>query len=60
MHDVVANEEHGVGLHMTTATRNGKQLRVETVLVFHLDGEGKITEAWEHFHDQYAYDEFFA
>ena len=60
VHDIVANEQHAVGLHTTTATRNGKELRAHTVLVFHMNGEGKIDECWEHFDDTATVDEFWA
>ncbi len=59
MHDVVANDEHGVVLTRTTAEREGKTLDALGVLVFHLR-DGKVTEVWVHPYDEYAGDEFFS
>jgi uncharacterized protein len=58
LHDIVANDEHVVGLHTNTA-RRGKSLNVKEVLVFHLRN-GKVVEAWEHYEDRQTWDEFFA
>jgi ketosteroid isomerase-like protein len=59
LHDIVASDEHVVGLHISTAQRGGKSLNVKEALVFHLR-DGKIVETWEHADDTQAYDEFFA
>jgi ketosteroid isomerase-like protein len=59
LHDVVANEEHVVALHVNTAQRDGKSLNLKEALVFHMR-DGKIVEAWEHFEDSQTWDEFFA
>jgi uncharacterized protein len=60
LHDVLANDEHGISLATATAEREGKTLRNNGVLVFNLDSEGKVREAWLHPYDQYAVDEFFS
>lgn len=57
LHDVLANDEHGVGLQRSTAHRLGKTLDSNDALVFHLR-DGKATEAWFHPGDQYATDDF--
>ena len=59
LHDVIANDEHAVGLHTGTGQRDGQSLRIRTAIVFHLRG-GKISEAWEHAEDTQALDEFVA
>ena len=59
LHDVVADEEHVVGLHTSTARRGGKSLNVKEALVFHVR-DGRVVEAWEHYEDSQAWDEFFA
>jgi uncharacterized protein len=59
LHDIVANDEHVVGLHTNTAQREGKALNVKEALVFHLR-DGKVVEAWEHHEDSQAGDEFWA
>jgi uncharacterized protein len=59
LHDVVASEEHVVGLHVDTAQRGGKTLNLKEALVFHIRN-GKIVEAWEQYEDSQTWDEFFA
>jgi ketosteroid isomerase-like protein len=59
LHDVVANDEHVIGLHTASGQREGKSIRVHTALVLHLRA-GKISEAWEHAEDTQALDEFVA
>ncbi len=57
LHDVVADEEHVVGLHTVTGQRGGKNLNVRVALVFHLRN-GQVSEAWEHSEDTQTLDEF--
>ncbi|HSL97069.1 MAG TPA: nuclear transport factor 2 family protein [Candidatus Deferrimicrobiaceae bacterium] len=45
LHDVLANDEHGVALQVTRAERDGRLLEDRVVYVFHLR-RGLITEAW--------------
>jgi uncharacterized protein len=59
LHDVVANDDHAVGLHVATGQRAGKTLEDHQVLVFHLR-DGKVTEVWQLFEDLYANDDFFS
>ena len=59
LHDLVANEEHVVGLHTGTAQREGKSLNLKETLVFHLR-DGRIVEVWEQYEDSQTWDEFFA
>ena len=58
VHDVVANDEHVVGLHEVIAERDGKTLRDRNVLVFHVH-DGRTREVWQFWTDQYAADAFF-
>ena len=46
VHDVLANETHGVALVRSSATRNGKTLDTNTVHVAHFNSEGQISESW--------------
>ena len=55
---VVANDEHAVGLHSVHAERDGKTLEDNNTLVFHVR-DGKATEVWQYWADQYAADELF-
>ena len=48
-----------VGIHRSTAERNGKRLEVGDCIVFQLK-DGRITDGREHFHDLYAWDEFWS
>src|SRR5918912_2513028 len=50
LHDVVASDEHVVGLHTNTGRRDGKALNLKEALVFQMR-DGKIVEAWEHYED---------
>ena len=59
LHDLVANEEHVVGLHTGTAQREGKSLNLKETLVFYLR-DGRIAEVWEQYEDSQTWDEFFA
>jgi len=59
VHDVVANDEHAVGIYVTRGEREGRTLENRNVLVSHIRN-GKLTEAWLMSDDQYAADEFFS
>jgi ketosteroid isomerase-like protein len=59
VHDVIANDDHVVGLHHSTATRPGKTYDYNETVIFHLR-HGKVTEAWEVYGDQYEIDEFWS
>jgi len=56
--DVVANDEHAVGLHAVHAERGGRTLDDRNTLVFHVR-DGRATEVWQFWADQYAADELF-
>ena len=57
LHDVVAGDEHGVGLHTSRAERQGRTLQDRSVLVFHLR-DGKATEVWQYVEDPDTFDQF--
>jgi ketosteroid isomerase-like protein len=59
LHDLVASDDHVVGLHTSTGQRKGRSLSQHEALVFHLRA-GKIVEAWEHYEDSQEWDEFWA
>jgi ketosteroid isomerase-like protein len=59
VHDILANDEHGVALFTVTAQREGKSLRDNACQVVHLSG-GKVTESWIHPGDQATVDEFWS
>lgn len=59
VHDVLANDEHGVALIAVRGEREGKQLHQNYVEVFHLR-DGRATETWIHPADLYAVDEFWS
>jgi ketosteroid isomerase-like protein len=58
LHDVIANEEHVVGLHSTSAQRAGKSFETTEAIVFHIR-DGRVSEAWEHPFNLYGQDEVF-
>lgn len=57
IHDMLANDEHGVALVTQTATRGGTSIEGPVVQVFHMR-DGKMTEFWTFARDQSAVDEF--
>ncbi len=59
LHDVVANDDHTVGLAEATATRGDKTLTYRTAEIYHIR-DGKITERWAFSDDTAAIAEFFA
>jgi len=46
VHDILANDTHGIALVSQSAERNGKKLEGNAVHVVHYDAEGLITESW--------------
>ncbi len=59
LHDVLASDEHAVALSRSTASRQGKQLDVRAVDVYHIR-DGKVTEWWSFTEDQRAEDAFWS
>lgn len=59
VHDVLANDEHGVALVVNTASREGREIRSNDAHTFHIR-DGKVVEFWDAAVDQYAVDEFWA
>ena len=57
IHDMLANDEHGVALVTMSATRGGKSFEGNVVHIFHMS-DGKMTEFWAIPEDQSRYDEF--
>jgi hypothetical protein len=53
------DDDRVVGIHRSTADRNGKHLDVGDCIEFQLK-DGRITDGREHFHDLYAWDEFWS
>jgi ketosteroid isomerase-like protein len=59
IHDVVANDDHVVGLFNATATRGGRTLNYRTAEIYHFR-DGKIVERWAFSDDTAAIAAFFA
>jgi ketosteroid isomerase-like protein len=59
VHDVLANDEHGVAVVTESATRGGRNHEGSATHVFHLR-DGQVTEFWDAQTDQYAADEFWS
>lgn len=57
IHDMLANDEHGVALVVTKGTRGDKTLEGRSVHVFHMS-DGVLTEFWAFPEDQSAFDDF--
>ncbi len=58
LHDVLANDDHVVGLQRTSAARAGTSYETTEAIVFHVQS-GRISEAWEHPFNLYGLDEVF-
>ena len=59
VHDMLANDEHGIALITVTGTRGDKTLEGRIVHVFHMR-DGKMTEFWAFAEDQAQFDEFWS
>jgi uncharacterized protein len=59
VHDVLANDEHGVGLVTAFGSREGRDYTGQQVHTFHIR-DGKVVEFWESALDQYGADEFWS
>ena len=57
VHDVIANDDHVVGLHHSTGTRPGKTYDYNETVIMHIR-DGMVTEVWEVYGDQYEIDDF--
>ncbi len=57
IHDVLAGEEHVVGLVRAQAERDGATVDLPRVHVWHVRN-GKLAEVWIHPEDQYAFDAY--
>ena len=58
-HLLADDEDRVIGIQRSRAERNGKRLDVGNCIVFQLK-DGRVTDGREHFHDLYAWDEFWA
>jgi ketosteroid isomerase-like protein len=56
---LAGDDDRVVGIQRSTADRNGKHLDVGNCIVFELK-DGRVTDGREHFHDLYAWDEFWS
>ena len=59
IHDMLANDDHGVALVNFSATRGDKSLDGSIVHIFHMR-DGKMTEFWSISQDQAQFDAFWA
>jgi len=59
LHDVLANDEHTVAIQRETGSRQGRQLDVRDVEIYHVR-DGKITEWWSFSDDERQNDEFWS
>ena len=54
VHDILANDEHGVVLTNEHADNSGRKFEGRAVHVIHFDGDGRIKEFWGFQEDQAA------
>ena len=59
VHDILANDEHGVVLAKLTGERNGRTLNANDAQVWHIR-EGQLSEFWSQFFDFYSVEEFWS
>lgn len=59
IHDIMANDDHGVALVTTSGTRGGKTLSARVAQISHMS-DGKLTEFWTFPEDQAALDDFWS
>lgn len=59
VHDILANDTHGIVLATAHGQRDGQQLTAREVNIWHL-ADGKATEFWAFAEDQAAIDRFFS
>jgi ketosteroid isomerase-like protein len=59
VHDILANDEHGVALATVSGERNGKKLSDRYTHVVHIK-DGKLTESWILNENADAVDDFWA
>jgi uncharacterized protein len=60
VHAITEGDDHVVAITHATGSRNGKTLEGNQVMIFHIDGDDKVTEIWLTPWDQYAVDEFWS
>jgi uncharacterized protein len=60
VHDLLADDEHGVALLAGTVERTGERVKQKVVHVFNLDADGEVTEWWNFWEDQEAFDDLLA
>lgn len=60
LHDVTASDEHAVGLHRASATRDGRTYEANEILIAHFDDQERVTELWSTSMDPYTEDEFWS
>ena len=58
-HLLADDEDRVIGIQRSRAERDGKRLDVVNCIVFELK-DGRVTDGREHFHDLYAWDEFWS
>ena len=58
-HVLADDEDRVVGIQRSRGERGGKNLDVVNCIVFELK-DGRVTDGREHFHDLYAWDEFWS
>lgn len=59
IHDMLANDQHGVALVTTSASRKGQSVTGRAVQIFHMKN-GKLTEFWAFNEDQASADRLWA
>jgi ketosteroid isomerase-like protein len=59
LHDILANEQHGVLLYTVTAKHGDKAIEFSHIDVYHIR-DGQVTEVWGACTEQAAFDDFYS
>lgn len=59
LHDAVGNDTHVLSMHRSTASRKGRSIDANEVLVFHF-ADGKISEIWDFWNNEAEQDAFWS
>ena len=59
LHDVLANEQHGVVMYTVNATHQDRSIEYTYVDLYHFR-DGQISEVWGTAPDLYAFDDFYS
>jgi ketosteroid isomerase-like protein len=60
LQEVIGNRQYSAARHRWTASRGGREIEMDNLIVFRWDDQGRIAERWEFIEDQALHDEFWS